>query len=587
MEARDLLPDLDHPYLKSQLIAYIGNKRALQGFLADIFLRLCPDPAARGAVLLDPFAGSGAVARLARYLGFKVLAGDWELYAYVLNYAHVCVGRRESEELFPEAGGMSRAIEELNGLQEPRAEDLYIARHYAPADTASADYRVERLFYTRENALRIDAVRARIEAAYPGSEPEGRRRQEKLLLLASLLYQCATHTNTSGVFKACHKGFGGHGGEALKRIMAPVRLQVPVLVDGPPALVERRDAAQFVRGRPAELCYLDPPYNQHQYGSNYHLLNTIARWDRPPVNDALGPDGRLLHKAGIRRDWVQTRSPYCHRGSAARAFRELLEAVDARWIVVSYSSGGTIAFEEMVEILSSQGRLSLHGSEYVAYRGGRQSIARQVSTQELALVLERGGVTTRKDLRELERTVALNRLRLLLTRSYHPERLERVFAGAAGGIEVTLGGRRQLLPMQQRYRFLPSARRVLEEAAGDARAGRAGTRGADPGELAALAAGLEACLFEDLREEAETLISLLADGDRLAERTALQRRILWLLRKYAHRKYRESFEATVSRLRALLAGPAQSGRGHTGPELQILARGLPLIEALARKRFEG
>ena len=193
------VPPLDQPYLQDQLIAYIGSKRALQPFLAEVFVRLVRP----GAVFLDPFAGSGAVARLARYLGCRVLANDWEPYAYVLNYAYLCVGRREAEGLFREHGGPAGIVERLNAASDPPPERQYIARHYAPRRTETADYRTERLFYSRENALRIDALRGRLEELYPGFRPEGLALKEKYLLLASLLYEASTHTNTSGVFKAC------------------------------------------------------------------------------------------------------------------------------------------------------------------------------------------------------------------------------------------------------------------------------------------------------------------------------------------------------------------------------------------------
>lgn len=570
--------DLQHPYLKRQLIAYIGNKRALQGFLAGVFSDLEPEPGRR--VFLDPFAGSGAVARLARYLGFQVRANDWEFYAYVLNYAHLCVGRSESTGLFGPAGGLGRVLDELNRLEAPRDEELYIARHYAPADTAAAHWRLERLFYTRENALRIDAVRSRIEALYPGFELEGQARKEKLLLLASLLYQSATHTNTSGVFKACHKGFGGHGGDALSRILAPVRLQVPELVDGPEAEAECLDAAEFARRHPADLCYLDPPYNQHQYGSNYHLLNTIALWDRPEVSAERGPDGRLRHKAGIRADWVRTRSPYCSRTLAPGAFRELLQAVDARRIVISYAAGGRIPLEELVDLLASQGRLSVYTSDTVTYRGGRQSLARRLHTQELVLVLERGAEGAAGGLKEFRRIAALNSLRLLLRRSFDPRRIAARFPTSGEGIEVSLGGRTRVLPLAHRYRFLPDAAGIVQEAA-------AGPPQATEGELTALVQALEACQFTNLHKEAEALISMLADpADALSlskgERIRAQRQVLQLLRKYAHRKYRQHFEATVERLRALVRDS-----GDRGEDWALVARELPGIEALARVRFEG
>jgi len=190
--------DLRHPYLTEQLIAYIGNKRALLPFLHEVFARL-ELPGSR-TLFLDPFAGSGAVARLARMMGFAVEANDWEYYSFIINTCHLGIGMTELGGLFADHGGLARVLADLNGLRAPTAaDDAYISRHYAPRSTEKADWRTERLFYTRENALIIDAVRARIEAMYPGL-PEGTAFREKALLIAALLYQAATHTNTSGVF---------------------------------------------------------------------------------------------------------------------------------------------------------------------------------------------------------------------------------------------------------------------------------------------------------------------------------------------------------------------------------------------------
>ena len=317
--------DLEHPYLTRHLIAYIGNKRALLGFLHDAVSRICNDLDRERIVFLDPFAGSGAVARLARLMGLKVLANDWEFYSYIINRAHLAVNAGEAAGFFAGRGGYEGIFSFLNNLSPPPEPERYISRYYSPQHTAAADYRKERLFYTRENGLRIDGLRSKIEELYPGfgrEESSSRRRIEKGLLLASLLYQCATHTNTSGVFKACHKGFGGHGKDA-KRIMNPIHLEMPVLIDSAErAEVFRLDATQFCKGSSGDICYLDPPYNQHQYGSNYHLLNTIALWDKPAADIELNTAGVLKNKAAIRRDWVKTKSPYCYKQSAPQAFKE-------------------------------------------------------------------------------------------------------------------------------------------------------------------------------------------------------------------------------------------------------------------------
>ena len=595
---------LDHPYLTKQLIAYIGNKRSLQPLLYRVFTRLASECGSGGhhgragrhgndskhaPVFLDPFAGSGSVSRLARYLGYRVLANDWEYYAYVLNFAHLCVGERQARGLFRTHGGPAGILAELNALGEPAEADRYVSRYYAPARTENADYRRERLFYTRENALIIDAVRSRIQALYPGAigtdsaghrlasvspgDAEGAAAlKEKMLLLASLLYQCATHTNTSGVFKACHKGFGGHSRDALGRIMAGIQLQMPVLIDrAEQAEVRCEDALQFVRSRTADLCYLDPPYNQHQYGSNYHLLNTIALWDKPEVGNELRADGRLKYKAGIRRDWIRTRSQFCYRRSAPEAFRRLLEAIDARRIVLSYNTEGIIPFDELVELMSSQGRVELHGNEYVKYRGGKQSLSRRVHNLEFVLVLDRSRRTSRADRDRLKRAVLAGRLAVVMKRSFYPDKVRRLFSVPEGDcLPIELAGRAVQLPMPHLYRFCPEAAAIVQASASEHTAGQ----------LQLLIEKLEACELTDRQQEIRVLLGILANGRQQgSDRETLQKRILWLLRKFAHRKYRESFENTLSELRSF---------GRQNPQrFALLIRGLEEVEALARVRFAG
>ncbi len=313
----------------------------------------------------------------------------------------------------------------------PREDRAYVSRHYAPPVTAEADWRSERLFYTHENAQVIDAVRERIEEMYPGTPADPATRQEKAILVAALLYEAATHTNTSGVFKACHRGFGGHGRDALSRIMAPIVVRRPVLIDRPPSEVCRMDAAAFLNGRRADVCYLDPPYAVHQYGSNYFMLNSIALWDKPPVSDERGPDGRLRKKAGIREDWKQTRSAFCYPSTAASAMRDTVRSADCRWLVVSYSDEGIIGLEELCDLLAAEGALTLRSTGYVKYPGGKQSMTRTIRNQELALVVDRRGARGRA---AFEKQLAEVRLARLMSGSFHPGRIRIAFAVRGDGI---------------------------------------------------------------------------------------------------------------------------------------------------------
>jgi adenine-specific DNA-methyltransferase len=491
-------------YLKRQLIAYLGNKRALLPFLSDLFRQLQPQP----GVMLDAFAGSGSVARLARTLGHEVHANDWEPYSVVVNRAHLTLTPAKARAAFNHWGGLNQALARLNALYLPREE--FLARWYAPQNTATADWRTERLFYTRENALWLDAVR---EAVDQFDEPA------RTLMLALLVYEAATHANTNGVFKAFHKGFGGHGGDALKRILSPMQLEFPVLWDSSqPASASGLDAEEFLKKRTADLVYLDPPYNQHQYGSNYHLLNTIVLGDRfiPKA------------KAGIRRDWTQTKSPFCSRVEAPAAFSKLLDAADARHLVVSYNTEGLVPFEQLYDLLSRRGRVELAVRDYVTYRGGRQSPGRKTHNLEFVLVVrtrERAGSGNRLT---VDRFLAEKRLSTLLKGAFVPSRLRAAFAGEGTGIAVD--GR--VWATDQLHRFVePDVEALSVDVLNES--------------LIRLAEA--ACRSH--QEEFATLLELLktTPGPRSNMRI---RRLVLVLRKFAFRQYRADYEHAYNQARA-------------------------------------
>ncbi len=578
---------LDHPYLTQQLIAYIGNKRALLGFLYRVFEELAAKttsarkpparkPSARklGRVFIDPFAGSGAVSRLARLMGYRVLANDWESYAEVLNTCHLAVEKRDLEHLFAARGGIDQVLETLNDLPEPKESLTYIARYYAPKRTSKADYRRERLFYTRENALRIDAIRESIEQWYPDSNPRNPLDSdalEKAILLAQLIYQSATHTNTSGVFKACHKGFGGHGRDALKRIMGAIRLSRPVLIDACwRAEVFCLDASDFVAHHSGDICYLDPPYTIHQYGSNYHMLNTIALWDKPPVDQTLTASGGMKEKAGIRRDWIKTRSPYCYRDEALPAFENLLDKIDCRFIALSYNTEGIVPFEQLYESLTSHGRVELYTSDYLKYRGGRQSLLRENYNLELLLVVERGGHNGKGERLRMDRLLRQKQLRVLLKQSFYPDRIRRRFRCIDSSIH--LNSHRFSMPFL--YRFDLRARRdspdnYIEQFLSSG----------DDELLVDLQSRLAPCVCLDKRDEIEIILEIIEPLTDERMRHQLIKRALWLLRKFAFRKYQSLFEEAFVRIQGFL----EKHSLHNGCYEEELVS----IETRAQKRFNG
>jgi adenine-specific DNA-methyltransferase len=550
--------DLLQPYLTTQLIAYIGNKRALLPFLHQVFLEITDDR--EHPVFLDPFAGSGSVSRLAKVMGWEVLSNDWEPYAMAVNRCHLEFEKKDLHTAFNKEGGIAKVFRELNAGGNPIQE--YIARYYAPENTQSADYRTERLFYTRENGLFIDRMREIIKSRYPREDSI-----EHSLLLASLIYQAATHANTSGVFKAYHRGFGGFGKDALSRIMKPMALQIPVLVNGSRACrVVCEDALRFTGRYPADICYLDPPYNQHQYGSNYHLLNTIALWDKPIPRAGFAADGRLKDKAGIRKDWKKTKSPFCYRSSAGQAMRNLLASIDSRHIVVSYNTEGIIPFLELFDMLADSGSVSIRTSPYVLYKGGRQSLNRGTYNQEFLFVLDRSsspaGQTRRS---EAKRFLLEREVEALFRSTFHPERVSDFFCEEGERLTYAFSsGKKGIFTTGYGYTISvePSCFAAL-----------------DTPELTELASVLQRCRTANRREEATVLTNLLRDGLPAPDIRSFQRRLIRVVRKFAFRKYRPEFKETVAHIR----GCIEIGV----PGNEVFFRDLAEVERIASLRFDS
>lgn len=419
--------DFKSPYLTQQIIAYIGNKRKLLPLVYKAIestgIKIEP-----GLKFLDAFSGSGSVSRLAKSLQFELYTNDWEDYAYVLSKGYVEAEKKDIEQLFGGECKFESLTDKINALKEPAPARQYIAKYYAPKslDINDADFKTERLFYSRENALAIDKIRNYIEKKFPDSA-DASVQKKRNILLAQLIYEAATHTNTSGVFKAYHKGFGGHRGDALSRILKKIRLYQPVLINSTcPVHVYKKDANELVKDETLpemDIAYLDPPYNQHQYGSNYHLLNTIVRWDHIPEPLELNEKGELKEKAAIRHDWINTKSPYCYRNEAEDTFRDLIENLRAKYILISYSTDGIIPFERMRDICMKKGRLSIVTNEYTTYRGGKQSNKRKNSNIEFILCIDATRKSDGQSVKEIDEMLERKKTMLLFKQKFSKEKI--------------------------------------------------------------------------------------------------------------------------------------------------------------------
>ena len=214
---------------------------------------------------------------------------------------------------------------------------------YAPKNEAhiTSD---DRVFYTRENARRIDNY-CRLIESFPADIRD--------LLLGPLLSEASIHANTAGVFKGFYKNrktkvgqFGGTGADALVRIMGKIVLEPPVLSQFEcDCEVLQQEANQAVHSvSDLDLAYIDPPYNQHPYGSNYFMLNLVVRYQRPR---------QVSRVSGIPTDW--RRSGYNVRAQSLPMLKQLLWNLDARFLLVSFNNEGFIAPDDMRAVLDELG----------------------------------------------------------------------------------------------------------------------------------------------------------------------------------------------------------------------------------------
>jgi len=310
------------------MIKYLGSKRVLVPVLVDVLTHL--SPAGRETSVLDVFSGTARVGHALKAAGLFVRANDHNAYAHTLAHCYV---QADADRVADDARRL------LAELQTTPAAPGWFTETYC-----------ERARYMHpKNGAKVEAIRERIDTL--ALEPDLRA-----VALVSLMEAADRVDSTTGVQMAYLKSWAPRANNELE-------LRVPKLLPGPGA-AHGLDALAFVERHGADVAYLDPPYNQHSYLGNYHVWETLVRWDRPEVYGV----------ACKRIDCRERTSPFNRRREIKGAMAALLAAIDARWIVVSFNNEGYISREEMIELLSSQGEVTVREVAHNRYVGAKIGI---------------------------------------------------------------------------------------------------------------------------------------------------------------------------------------------------------------------
>jgi adenine-specific DNA-methyltransferase len=362
----------NNDFLKDQLITYLGNKRSLIKFIDNVVQIVKQDIGKDKLLIVDGFSGSGAVARYFKEHASLLITNDLEKYSKIINQSFL---RNKNEINFEDIEKYTKLLNDKK-FRTDLGEGI-IEKLYAPKDTKNIQ-EGERCFYTNENAKIVDNIRRTIDLEIP--------KHLKDIFLSILLYKASVHNNTSGVFKGFYKGkqsplgkFGGEAENALQRILGEITMEPIILSDFDCKSRAFQSDTNVLMGKlkGLDLVYYDPPYNQHPYGSNYHMLNTILDYVEPL---------EISKVAGIPTNWKK--SLYNKQKDALSAFSKLIKNTDSKYIMISYNNEGFISYDDMLQVCQLKGEVTVFDENYPAFRASRNLKDRKINVTEYIFLIK-------------------------------------------------------------------------------------------------------------------------------------------------------------------------------------------------------
>jgi len=342
------------------VIKYLGSKRRLVPVLSAI----CAASGARTA--LDLFTGTTRVAQAFKAHGVEVTAVDTARYAHVFAQCYI-----EADAAAVDLPALTAAVDHLNGLP---GRPGYV----------HATFSEEARFFQPFNGARIDAARDAIDRDYAGSPLYP-------ILLTSLIEAADRVDSTTGVQMAYVKQWA-------PRSANPLTLRVPELLPGAGHAVLGDALEVTPELGPFDLAYLDPPYNQHRYFTNYHVWETLVAWDAP-------------EHYGVARKRVDARDPATHSAFNSKrtmpdALRQVVGSVDCELLVLSYNDESWLAVDELEALCGGRGRevatLTFDSARYVGARigifdpsGVKVGRVSHLSNHELLVIAGEGALVRR------------------------------------------------------------------------------------------------------------------------------------------------------------------------------------------------
>jgi adenine-specific DNA-methyltransferase len=309
---------------------YIGSKYKLSSFIKNTIHSAAGKDLSK-KVFCDLFAGTGIIGRVFKKDVSKVISNDIEYYSFVLNKNYIENHKKLDFKDF---------LDKLNKIKPQKG---FIYNNYCIGSDSGRKY------FTDENGQKIDAIRKQIEKWYKNKTI---KENMYYFLLACLLEAADKIANTASVYGAFLKNFKK---TALKDLfLEPALFEI----NDNTHKVFQADSNILIKKISGDILYLDPPYNERQYGANYHLLNTIAKYDN------FIPKG----KTGLRE---YVRSNYCIRAQVLKNFEYIIKESQFKYIFLSYNNEGLMSMEDIGKIMNKYGHYDIVKKKYQRFKADK------------------------------------------------------------------------------------------------------------------------------------------------------------------------------------------------------------------------
>lgn len=337
---------------------FIGGKTLIIPYI----MRMIEEKAINVKSVSDVFSGSGIVSREFKNLGYNVISNDLMYFSYILLRGTIGINSKlEFKNI-----DIQNPIKFLNNLSIDKIDinisDCFIYQNYSPKGG--------RMYFTEKNALKIDLARIQIEKWFRDSIIN---EDEYFYLLMCLIEAVPYVSNITGVYGAYLKHWDNR---ALNDLIIN---EIELPQNNAIGKAYNMDSNELIGNIETDLAYFDPPYNQRQYLPNYHVLETIAKYDNPEIKGVTG-----------LRDYSDQKSDYCRKDSVLNAFEDLISKTKSRYIILSYNTEGILSQHEIISILNRFGKkdtLDFKRIDYKRYKNAQTN--KNKNLKEILYFVER------------------------------------------------------------------------------------------------------------------------------------------------------------------------------------------------------